>query len=89
MGSQWQFFSLILFSSSYYTAHVLRNSIIDPLPTDHDDHSESYLGEEVEMGETVGIHHLHCTNDDEVESGSCLAVAYQVRQILQKLLQIG
>ena len=41
------------------------------------------------MGETVGIHHLHCMNDDEVESGSCLAVAYQVRQILQKLLQIG
>ena len=26
------------------------------------------------MGETVGIHHLHCMNVDEVESGSCLAV---------------
>ena len=85
MGSQSQ-----VFSGSSCTACVLRNSIIDPLPTDHDDHSESYLGEEVEMWETVGIHYLHWTNnDDEVESGSCLAVAYQVRHFLQKLLRIG
>ena len=41
------------------------------------------------MGETVDIHHLHCMNADEVESGSCLAVVYQVRQTLQKMLQIG
>ena len=38
------------------------------------------------MGETVGIHHLRCVNADEVESGSYLAVAYQVRQILQKII---
>ena len=78
MGSQSQ-----LFSGSSCTADILTNSIIDPLPTDH---NESYLGEEVEMAETVGIHYLHCTNNDEMESGSCLAVAYQVRQFLQKLL---
>ena len=45
--------------------------------------TEQYLAENFAM--SAGIHHFHCTDGEEEESGTHLAVAYQrVRQVLQK-----
>ena len=45
--------------------------------------NDSYFVDKVETGELLaGIHHLYCTDAEEVESDTHLAVAYQ--KVLQK-----